>query len=46
MEDALEVYHLPYDKNRLVICLDKLPFQLLGEKAQPISMKAGKEKKV
>lgn len=45
MEDVLEVYHLPYDKKRPVICLDELPFQLLGEKVEPIQMKAGKEKK-
>jgi hypothetical protein len=46
MEDVLEVYHLPYDKKRPVICVDELPFQLLGEKVQPIPMKKEKEKKV
>jgi hypothetical protein len=46
MEDVLEVYHLPYNKKRPVICLDELPFQLLGDKAQPIPMKKEKEKKV
>jgi hypothetical protein len=45
MEDVLEVYHLPYNAKRPVICLDELPFQLLGEKVEPISMKEGKEKK-
>lgn len=45
MEDVLEVYHLPYDKKRPVICVDELPFQLLGEKVEPIAMKTGKEKK-
>ena len=45
MEDVLEVYHLPYDKKRPVICLDELPFQLLGEKVEPIPMKAGAIKK-
>jgi hypothetical protein len=45
MEDVLEVYHLPYDKKRPVICLDELPFQLLGEKVEPLLMKEGKEKK-
>ncbi len=45
MEDVLEVYHLPCDKKRPVICLDELPFQLLGEKVQPLLMKEGKEKK-
>lgn len=45
MEDVLAVYHLPYDEKRPVICLDELPFQLLGEKVEPLLMKAGKEKK-
>ncbi len=45
MEDVLEVYHLPYNQKRPVICVDELPFQLLGEKVEPLPMKAGKEKK-
>lgn len=45
MEDVLDVYHLPYNNKRPVICLDELPFQLLGEKVEPIPMKEGKEKK-
>jgi hypothetical protein len=45
MEDVLDVYHLPYNEKRPVICLDELPFQLLGEKVEPIPMKEGKEKK-
>ncbi len=45
MEDVLEVYHLPYNEKRPVICLDELPFQLLGEKVEPLPMKEGKEKK-
>jgi len=45
MEDVLDVYHLPYDQKRPVICVDELPFQLLGEKVEPLRMKEGKEKK-
>lgn len=45
MEDVLDVYHLPYDKQRPVICLDELPFQLLDEKVEPLRMKEGEEKK-
>jgi hypothetical protein len=45
MEDVLDIYHLPYDKKRPVICLDELPFQLLGEKVEPIAMKSGAIKK-
>lgn len=45
MEDVLAVYHLPYNEKRPVICLDELPFQLPGDKIEPLRMKAGKEKK-
>jgi hypothetical protein len=45
MEEVLEIYHLPYNCKRPVICLDELPFQLLGEKVAPLGMRAGKEKK-
>lgn len=45
MEDILSLYHLPYDKKRPVICLDELPFQLLGEKVEPIKIKPGAVKK-
>jgi len=45
MEDVLAVYHLPYNAKRPVICLDELPFQMLGEKVEPIPMKAGAVKK-
>lgn len=41
MEDVLEVYHLPYDEEIPVICMDEKPFQLLDEKREPIPMKAG-----
>lgn len=46
MEDVLEIYHLPYDEKRPVICLDELPFQLLGNKAEPLEMKEGAIRKV
>lgn len=45
MEDVLSLYNLPYDEKRPVICLDELPFQMLGEKVEPIEMKAGAVKK-
>ena len=45
MEDVLSLYNLPYDEKRPVICLDELPFQLLGEKVEPLLMKAGAVKK-
>ncbi len=46
MEDVLSLYHLPYNERRPVICLDELPFQMLGEKAAPIEMKSGAIRKL
>ena len=31
MEDVLDVYELPYDKARPVVCMDEKPYQLLGD---------------
>lgn len=45
MEDVLSLYHLPDNRKRPVICLDELPFQLLGEKVEAIEMKSGAVKK-
>lgn len=45
MEDVLSLYNLPYDARRPLICLDELPFQLLGEKVEPIKVKPGAIKK-
>ena len=45
MEDVLDIYHLPYNPTRPVICLDELPFQLLGEKVEPLRIKQGKPRK-
>ena len=41
LEDVLDIYHLPLDEQRPVICLDELPFQLLGERVAPLKMKSG-----
>lgn len=45
LEDVLSLYQLPYDERRPVICLDELPFQMLGEKVAPIEMKPEAVKK-
>ncbi len=45
MENVLSLYPLPYNERRPVICLDELPFQMLGEKVVPIEMKSGTVKK-
>jgi hypothetical protein len=41
MEDVLEVYKLPYDANRPLICMDEMPKQLLADKREPTSSQAG-----
>jgi len=41
MEDVLEVYKLPYDPNRAVICMDEMPKQLLADKREPLPAQAG-----
>lgn len=42
MEDVLDIYELPYDPLRPVICFDEKPFQLLGDTLVPIPMKPGR----
>jgi DDE superfamily endonuclease len=41
MEDVLEVYKLPYDPNRPLICMDEMPKQLLADKQEPMPVQAG-----
>ncbi len=45
MEDILEVYSLPYDEQIPLICMDEQPFQMLGEKLEPIPMSPGHPRK-
>ncbi len=45
LEDVVSLYHLPYNAQRPVICLDELPFQMLGEKVEPLGMKSEAVKK-
>jgi hypothetical protein len=45
MEDVLEVYKLPYDPIRPVICLDETNRQIIGETITPIPSKPGSPKK-
>jgi hypothetical protein len=46
MEDVLEVYKLPYDPLRPVICLDETNRQLIGETITPLPTKPGEPKRV
>ena len=41
MEDVLDVYALPYDPQRPVVCFDESPYQLIGEKRLPIPAEPG-----
>jgi hypothetical protein len=41
MEDVLEVYHLPYDSEYPVVCMDESSKQLIGEVRTPIPCKPG-----
>lgn len=45
MEDVLEVYKLPYDPIRPVVCLDETNRQLIGETRIPLPAKPGQPKK-
>ena len=42
MEDVLEVYHLPYDPDYPVVCMDESSKQMIGEVHTPIPCKPGR----
>lgn len=46
MEDILEVYHLPYDPEYPVVCMDESCKQMTGEVREPIPGKPGVVKKI
>lgn len=46
MEDILDVYELPYNPARPVVCMDEKPYQLLGEIRESWAMRPGDDKKV
>jgi transposase len=41
MEDILDVYHLPYDPDYPVVCMDESCKQMIGEVRMPIPCKPG-----
>ena len=45
MEDVLDVYELPYDPARPVVCMDEKPYQLLGDVREPLPMRSGDDRK-
>lgn len=42
MEDVLEIYHQPYDRNRPVVCFDEASKQLLKETRKPLPLQPGR----
>jgi hypothetical protein len=45
MEDILDVYEMPYNPLRPVVCMDEKPYQLHGESRKPLPMRKGSELK-
>ena len=45
MEDVLDVYELPYNPARPVVCMDEKPCQLLGDVREPLPMRPGDDLK-
>lgn len=45
MEDILDIYELPYDPMKPVVCMDEKPYQLLGDARQPLPMRPGDDTK-
>jgi hypothetical protein len=46
MEDVLDIYEMPYDPQKPVVCVDEKPVVLHGEKKEPIPMQQGQAKRV
>jgi hypothetical protein len=46
MEDILEVYHLPYDEDYPVVCMDESNKQLIGEVRTEIPCRPGMPKRI
>lgn len=45
MEDVLDVYELPYNPMRPVVCMDEKPYQLLSDTREALPMRPGNNKK-
>ena len=46
MEDVLEVYHLPYDPDYPVVCMDESCKQMIGEVREPIPCAPGQPARI
>jgi transposase len=46
MEDVLYVYHLPYDSDFPVVCMDESCMQMIGEVRESVPCKPGQPKRI
>lgn len=46
MEDILDIYEKPYAPAVLVVCIDEMPYQLLGNVRESLLMRPGNTGKV
>ena len=46
MEDVLDIYELPYDPMRPVVCMDEKPYQLLDDVREPLPVRPGNNQKI
>jgi len=46
MEDILDVYELPYNSMRPVVCMDEKPYQLLDDARESLPMRPGDNQKI
>jgi len=46
MEDILDVYEMPYNAQKPVVCMDEKPYQLLGEAREPLPIREGSNQKI
>lgn len=46
MEDILDVYETPYDPDFPVVCMDEMPYQLLGDSREQLPARCGDIKKI
>ena len=46
MEDVLEIYHMPYDPDYPVVCMDEPCKQMIGEVREPIPCAPGQPARI
>lgn len=46
MEDVLDVYEIPYNPERPVVCMDEKPSPLIGNVREALPMRPGDDQKI